>query len=207
MSRILSQSGESLASVYDIDGSQIGVDELVTQDVSLIHDMSGTIFSERLTSQVLTIASESTAQNSAFDGAYEDFADSPSRILGIQVLTTAASRVQLASLSILEADGSAEQPIFVFDSTDDEEGLVRCTISGGGVANYGHLSPRLSATPTLVTRFGDANTMPTLKLRGLTEGFGAGTVQVTALVHVARAGPAVPVAGTPKSHGLPLPSW
>lgn len=207
MAKILSQAGDSLADSYDVSGSIAGVEDLITQDVQLIHEMGGTIFSERLTSQVLTIASGSTAQNSSFDGAYEDFSDSPTRILGIQVLTSAASRVQLASVSILEDDGSAEQPIFVFDSTDDEEGLVRCTISGGGVANYGHLSPRLSATPTLVTRFGNSSNMPTLKLRGLTEGFGAGTVQVTALVHVARAGPAVPVAGTPESHGLPLPSW
>jgi hypothetical protein len=207
MGKILSQAGDSLADAYDVAGSIVGVDSLLTQDVQLLHEMGGTIFSERLTSQTLTIASPSTGQNLGFVASYDDFPDSPVRILGIQVLTSTPARVQLASVSILEADGSAEQPIFVYDSDDDEEGLVTCTISGGGSALYGHLSPRLSATPTLVTRFGNASDMPTLQLRGLTVGFGSGTVQCTALVHVARAGPAVPVPGTPESHGLPIPSW
>jgi len=207
MPKILSQAGDSLADTYDVVGSIAGVEDLITQDVQLLHEMGGTIFSERLTSQVLTISSPSTNQNSEFEGQFEDAADSPTRILGIQVLTSAAGRVQLASVSILRADGGQEQPIFVFDSTDDEEGLVICSITGGATATFGHLSPRLSATPILMTRMGDSNTMPGLKLRGLTEGFGAGTVQITALVLIARAGPAVPVPGTPESHGLPVPSW
>jgi hypothetical protein len=207
MPKILSQAGDSLADAYDVVGSIAGVEDLITADVQLLHEMGGTIFSERITSQVLTIASGSTAQNSSFTGSFEDAADSPTRILGIQVLTSTAGRVQLASVSILQSDGGQEQPIFVFDSTDDEEGLVSCTIDGGASALYGHLSPRLSATPVLMTRMGNSNNMPHLKLRGLTEGFGAGTVQITALVLIARAGPGVPVAGTPESHGLPIPSW
>lgn len=207
MSKILSQAGDSLADSYDVAGSIAGVDDLLTRDVSLLHEMGGTIFSERLTSQVLTISSGAVAQNTVFGGEYEDAADSPTRILGIQVLTSTASRVQLASVSILRSDGEQEQPIFVYDSDDDEEGLVRCTVSGGSAATYGHLSPRLSAVPILMTRMGNSNTMPDLKLRGLTAGFGAGTVQITALVLTARAGPAVPVPGTPESHGLPIPSW
>lgn len=207
MPKILSQAGDSLADSYDVAGSIAGVDDLITQDVQLLHEMGGTIFSERLTSQVLTIASGAIAQNSEFSGAFEDAADSPTRILGIQVLTSAAGRVQLASVSILRADGGQEQPIFVFDSTDDEEGLVVCSIDGASSATYGHLSPRLASTPILMTRMGDSNSMPGLKLRGLTEGFGGGTVQITALVLIARAGPAVPVPGTPESHGLPVPSW
>jgi len=205
--KILSQAGDSLADTYDVVGSIAGVEDLVTADVQLLHEMGGTIFSERLTSQVLTITSGAVAQNSEFSGEFEDAADSPTRILGIQVLTTTPGRVQLASVSILRTDGGQEQPIFVFDSTDDEEGLVVCSIQGASSATYGHLSPRLSATPILVTRMGDSNTMPALKLRGLTEGFGGGTVQITALVLIARAGPAVPVPGTPESHGLPVPSW
>lgn len=207
MAKILSQAGDSLADSYDVAGSIAGVEDLITQDVQLIHEMGGTIFAERLTAQILTIASPSTAQNSEFSGSFASAADSPTRILGIQVLTSAANRVQLASVSILASDASQEQPIFVFDSTDDEEGLVVCTVGGGASTTYGHLSPRLAATPTMMIRHGDTNSMPSLQLRGLTEGFGAGTVQVTALVHIARAGPATPVAGTPESHGLPLPSW
>ena len=80
MPKILSQAGDSLADSYDVAGSIAGVDDLITQDVQLLHEMGGTIFSERLTSQVLTIASGSIAQNSEYTGQFEDAADSPTRI-------------------------------------------------------------------------------------------------------------------------------
>ena len=209
MSRILSQSGKSLASTYEIDGSQIGVDELLSQDVSLLHEMGGTIFSERLRSQVITLATGSIGQNSEFEATFEfdDLVDSPVRILGCQVVANAVTRVQLAQVSIQGVGSSGEFPFYIYDYDDAPAGLVILSIQGAAVDTYIQLSPRQIQVPTLITRKGDEGTMPGFVLRGLTTGFGGGTVQCTALINICRAGQATPVAGDPKSHGLPLPSW
>ena len=209
MGKVLSQAGDSLADSYDVAGSIAGVDDLVTADVSLLHEMGGTIFSERLRSQTLTIATGAIGQNSEFDASFDfdDLVDSPVRILGVQVVASAVTRVQLAQVSIQGVGASGEIPFFVYDYDDDPAGLIILSLQGAAVATYIHLSPRQIQVPTLITRTGDEGEMPGLILRGLTTGFGSGTVQCTALVHIARAGQATPVAGDPKSHGLPLPSW
>ena len=209
MPKILSQAGDSLADSYDVVGSIAGVEDLVTADVQLLHEMGGTIFSERLRSQTLTIASGAIGQNSEFSANFDfdELVDSPVRVLGIQVVASAVTRVQLAQVSIQGVGASGEMPFFVYDYDDDPAGLILLSIQGAAVDTYIHLSPRQIQVPTLITRTGDAGTMPGLILRGLTTGFGSGTVQCTAIVHVARAGKATPVAGDPKSHGLPLPSW
>lgn len=209
MPKVLAQAGISLADVYDVEGSIAGIDFIDTDRVALVHEMGGEIFSERLTSQILTISTGTIAQNSTFSAVFSTIPDSPTRILGVQVIADAASaaRVQLASVSLLGPGTDGEIPIFVFDSTDDNEGLVRLSLQGAAVATFPHFSPRLQHLPTLITRHGDSEDMLDIALRGITLGFGAGTVVITALVHIARAGRATPVPGDPRSHGLPLPSW
>jgi hypothetical protein len=209
MSKILSQAGDSLADSYDVAGSIAGVEDLISQDVQLLHEMGGTIFSERLRSQVITLATGAIGQNSEFDAsfAWDSLVDSPVRVLGIQVVASAVTRVQLAQVSIQGVGSMSEIPFFSYDYDDDAAGLIILSIQGAAVSTYIHLSPRQIQVPTLVTRAGDSGVMPGFILRGLTTGFGSGTVQCTALIHVARAGQATPVAGDPKSHGLPLPSW
>lgn len=209
MSKILSQAGDSLADSYDVAGSIAGVEDLISADVQLLHEMGGTIFSERLRSQVITLATGAIGQNSEFEATFDfdELVDSPVRILGIQVVASAVTRVQLAQVSIQGVGSSGEFPFYIFDYDDDPSGLVILSIQGAAVDTYIQLSPRQIQVPTLITRKGDEGTMPGLVLRGLTTGFGGGTVQCTALINICRAGQATPVAGDPKSHGLPLPSW
>jgi len=67
MPKVLGQVGVSLADAYDIEGSIAGVDELVTRDVSLTHDMAATIFSERVSTAIRRSATAALAQNTLFD--------------------------------------------------------------------------------------------------------------------------------------------
>jgi hypothetical protein len=209
MPKILSQAGDSLADSYDVVGSIAGVEDLISADVQLLHEMGGTIFSERLHSQTITLAAEGIEQNANFDAtfAFDDLVDSPVRILGIQIVVNVAASVQCCQVSIGGIGSSGEMPFFVYDHDDDEHGFIRLSVQGNAVATYYFLSPRQIQVPTLLTRTGDAGTMPGLVLRGFCTGFGAGTVNITSIIHIARAGQATPVAGDPKSHGLPLPSW
>lgn len=209
MGKILSQAGDSLADSYDVAGSIAGVDDLLTQDVQLLHEMGGTIFSERLRSQTITMAAEGIAQNANFDAtfAFDDLVDSPVRILGLQVVASVADSVQCCQVSIGGIGSSGEMPFFVYDHDDDEHGFIRLSVQGNAVATYFALSPRQIQVPNLITRTGDSSEMPGLVLRGFCTGFGAGTVNITSIIHIARAGFATPVAGDPRSHGLPLPSW
>jgi len=209
MAKILSQAGDSLADSYDVAGSIAGVDDLVTQDVQLLHEMGGTIFSERLRSQTITLAAEGIAQNANFNATFDfdDLVDSPVRILGVQVVVNVASSIQCAQVSVAGVGASGEMPFFVHDHDDDDHGFIRLSVQGNAVATYYFLSARQINVPTLITRTGDESQMPGLVLRGFCTGFGAGTVNITSIIHIARAGFATPVAGDPRSHGLPLPSW
>ena len=209
MAKILSQAGDSLADSYDVAGSIAGVDDLVTQDVQLLHEMGGTIFSERLRSQTITLAAEGIAQNAAFNATFDfdELVDSPVRILGVQVVANTVDRVANVVVSIQGVGGSGEMPFFVYDRDDDSAGYIQLSIQGGAVTTYIHFSPKQIQVPTLITRTGDSSEMPGLVIRGVTTGFGAGTVNITSIIHIARAGFATPVAGDPRSHGLPLPSW
>ena len=61
--------------------------------------------------------------------------------------------------------------------------------------------------PCLATRMGDAKIMPQMVFRGLTTGFGGGTVEIIINILLARASQSTPTPGEPKGHGLPLPGW
>jgi len=43
--------------------------------------------------------------------------------------------------------------------------------------------------------------------RGISNAFGAGTVEAIAMIQLAGPGQGAPTPGQPKSFGLPLPSW
>ena len=211
MGKILSQSGISLADAYDVEGSIVGVEELESQGVKLVHEMGATMLSERL--QGFFVKMESTVAQNAFwtlsSGAAITFADSPNRILGISIVIPAANAgdVTHCSLSIQNALLDRELLIHTWDSGDDPEVRVRFNDDGAGIASFLELRPAVSNIPQLMVRLGEGPIMPNLRFAGGTSGFGAGTVVVTAIIHLCRANPETPAPGAPSSHGLPLPSW
>ena len=80
MPKILAQAGISLADVYDVEGSIAGTDELLSEDVSLVHEMGGHMMSERCRSFVVTLATGDQIQNANFAATGGLIPDSPNRI-------------------------------------------------------------------------------------------------------------------------------
>jgi len=210
MVKILSQSGTSLADVYNVKGSIGAIDQLLTEDVSLIHEMGGQIFSERLRTFIITIPTTAIAQDITFDIAGPiALPDSPNRVIGVSVFVDNTARLDNAALIVRETTTTvtdAEFPIWNWDSTNGVEAAVRVALEGGAPGANIQLIPVTQVNPFLLTRNAD-NTMPVFRFRGLTSGFGAGTVLITAQVMVCRANPQVSTTASPSSHGLPLPSW
>lgn len=201
--KILAQAGISLADIYDVQGSIVGVEQLQSQEVSLVHEMGATIFSERLTGTVGRITSGNLLQTVTFgftltppDGIY--------RILGVSVFTDVAARMANVSLLLRASQSEREMPLFVWDSGNDLESLMVID-DDGTVATHIALiqtSPQ-PGIPSLGIGTGQRATVGDLiRLRGITATFGAGNVVVTAIVYFA-----FPRTTSISSFGVPIPAW
>jgi len=202
--KILGRAGVSLSDVYDVEGSAAPIDTLLSKDIHLSHEMGGQILSERLASFMLIAGTGTISQSSDFTADAAALPDCVNRILGVQVITNVTSRVNEANVVI--STGGLEFPIFVWDDANDVEAEIRFAPEGS-LGNKFLLMPSLPVLQTLALRSELARTMPTIRLRGQTTAFGAGTVIIDAIIYVARGNRETPAAGEPSSHGLPLPSW
>jgi len=207
--KILSQSGTSLADTYDIEGSIAGVENLESESVHLVDALGGRVHSERLNAFVLNVASDTNAQNAAFATEAVVLPDCVNRILGIIAFVRVTARVAHCTVNIRLAGTGGEFPIWSWDDALDDEYSIRLSESGAAVSTVIALRPSAQLQPfqQIVMRSGDEQTMPSFFLRGLTNGFGAGTVNINALIYIARPQVATVTPGTASSHGLPIPSW
>jgi len=209
MGKILSQSGISLADVYDVEGSIVGVDQLVTEEVQLVHEMGATIMAERLQSFFVRLQ-VTPSQGAGWTLSSGQLPDCANRVLGAGVFIPLANTTDIshASLSIQNPVISREMPFWTWDaSIGDDEVDMRWNDDGAGIANVKVLRSQVVTTPTLITRVGVSRNMPVIRFSGETTAFGAGTVTVTAIVHLIRPTPSVVAPGEPSSHGLPIPGW
>lgn len=201
MAKILSKSGDSLADVYDVEGSIAGIDDLKSEDVNLVHEMGSTVFAERLSGTIVALGSGILAQSLAFNTALviPEF----SRILGVQVMSDDASRVADFSVHVTSTFGavSRDSPLFIWENAD---GSTICRVQiGGTLATLDALKPPLPAqVPNLIIGDDSPQAVNTLSVRGATNGFGAGTVSTQALIYLA-----FPQIGGLSNRGLPLPGW
>lgn len=205
MSKILSQSGDSLADVYDVEGSIIGVEELQAKDVNLVHEMGSTILSERLGARILQLPTGAIAQNT--DWAVNFSVGSRiTRILGVQVVTLPDSRLVRCQVSVTEppALGNTDFPIWYWDGIAGDISQEITILLNGSTVTQHVLVPTLGAqlTPNLALGAGQRLSTQTISFRGRSFSFGAGTVSTTALVYVA-----FPQLGGVSSRGLPIPGW
>jgi len=209
--KILSQAGKSLADVYDIEGSIAGVEDLLSKDVHLVHEMGGQIFSERLESLLITLSSTAILQSTTFDIQSAAPPDSINRIAGAIMYADAAAEVSFAQLSITDTSSAtpAELPIMAWDAAVDAEVSIRTRLDGAAIGTLQWLRPVQPplALPALMTRMGAASSMPVISFRGQTLAFGAGTSTTLAVILLVRPDPLTTVPGGPMSHGLPIPSW
>lgn len=206
--KILSQAGTSLADVYDVEGSVVGLEELDVANIQGVHELGHQIHAERLLVFGLIANTGALAQSTAWDVSLSAFPDSINRLLSISAVSSFAGRVNDCSVHIGDPLTGVDHGIWLWDSVNDVEGTVRRGSPAVAAAvSLRPLSHVAGGLPTLLARTGTSGRMPNLIFRGSTSAFGAGTVTVQALMQVIRPDRGAPGAGEPSSHGLPIPSW
>lgn len=200
--KILSRTGVSLSDVYDVKGSIAGVEELESRDVHLQHEMGGTIFSERLAVTIRAMTSTAILQSVAWDVLLTDNPLSIMRVLGVAVHATAA-RVNDATISIRRGDQNTEIPIWTWDASVDGIQTARF-VDSGSVADQNILIPAVlpGQMPQIMLGRNQHDDSAELAFRGTSTAFGAGTVEVRALIYLCFARQQ----GI-SSYGLPIPGW
>ncbi len=202
MVKVLAQAGTSLADHYDVVGSRAGVDELVSREVSLVHEMGATMASERMSGGMWRSQTGAIAQNITWDIVLTGFPIGISRMLGVVLLSDAAARIEQAMVALRDPLDGREFPLISWEATNDSESIVRIVENGAAVGNRYQLITRSVETPNL--RFGTAQPQPAqdIAFRGVAAAFGAGTVNLVALVYIAY----MRQAGV-SSYGIPIPGW
>jgi len=201
MVKILSQSGRSLADMYDVAGSVAGIDQLETRELPIVHEMGATVFSERFRTTIRRMPGAATAQSTDISITLANLPESIARILAVQVLSDDASRIAHAVVSSLDATTGQEIPIWVWDGTF-ETGRV---LDNGTTAVFDILtpSPGHSFIPTFTGGALQGSVrVDRLRLRATTTAFGAGNVFLTGLIFVAFS-----YEGGVSSFGATVPSW
>lgn len=209
MPKVLSQSGMSLADLWDVEGSIAGVEELTSREVGLTHEMGATLFSERIFGSINRLTSGALLQNISFDVTLFPNISGVHRISQVLLFADVAGRTDRAQISINLPVSLRDMPLAVWDVNDGGSLSANIRFADGGAAgNQVALIPSLVQTPALV--FGpeqpnaDAVGPGEFVLRGLTSGFGAGTVTISAFIYSSRTD--IDLAGA-TSFGLPVPSW
>lgn len=203
MAKILSQSGDSLADTYDVKGSVAGIDQLETRELPIVHEMGGTLFSERLSASIRRSTTGNINQNTEWDNVLADLPATPGRILGVCVISSDANRILNASVSVQEQAGDREMPIFLWDT--NEQFLAARLVENGaaaGLFNFLANALNIGTVPSMLIGTEQPQPIDRVSFRGDTTGFGAGTVVATMLLYVAFS----QVAGI-SSRGLPIPGW
>ena len=204
MVKILSKSGDSLADTYDVEGSVAGIDQLETRELGIIHEMGHTVFSERLSASIRRGTSGAILQSTTWDLTIPDFPVTPFRVLGVVVVAD-AGRVAFAQVSLQDASGDREIPIWIWDTDNDVQSDIRIVENGAAVANLLALVPSNNGGTVPNLALGSEQPQPVgenVLFRGVTTAFGAGTVTCTALIYIAFS-----QIGGISSRGLPVPGW
>ena len=202
MVKILAQAGNSLADIYDAEGSIAGIEALETRELPIVHEMGHTVFSERLGGTIRRLATAGIAQSTAFDVVLSNLPEGPWRVLGVTVLADIAARVGFASIALRSDGQDREVPIYVWDSTNNVESDVRIVEDGAAATTWQYLVPNPLQVPNLGIGEGQPRVLDELALRGVTAAFGAGTVTIIGLVYLA-----FTQTTSLSSRGLPIPGW
>jgi len=201
--KVLAKAGDSLADVYDVVGSIAGIEELITREVTTFHEMGQTIFSERLSGAITVFQTGALAQNTTWDLSFPTVAPA-SRILGLAVVSDVAARTLHCNFSLSDRGANPQDiPVWAWDSALDVQRLVRMQNLGGAAASLVQHQPvHQYQTPNLMVGRLQPQFVPTLFFRGLTSGFGAGTINLFGIAYLAFA----ELEGV-ASRGLPVPGW
>ena len=200
MSLIQSQAGKSLADVYDIVGSIAGIEELLSREVSLTHDMASTIFSERMSSSIVATSTGATLQSVAIDTEITNLPATPFRVHGVTVFDSGTNTVaRLSNLVVVMRDvtNTNDAIVWMWDGTVETQRL-----EGGVVAVLMPEPAFANALPTMGMGGDQPATVPEMFVRGDTPAFGAGSINISIRPHISFS----QLEGV-SSVGLPIPSW
>lgn len=206
--KILSQAGQSLADMYQVEGSIAGIDQLDTRELPIVHEVGATVFSERFRTTIRRVESGNVAQSQNIDLEINDLPASISRILGLLVLSDDGSRINHLCGSVNAPVVATTPPLvgqdFPFWVYSGDRRSVRVE-DDGTVAVFESLLGEAGALmlPTFCGGRDQGGTpVQNFRLRGGTTAFGAGTVFVTALLYLA-----FTEAGGVSAFGAHVPSW
>lgn len=203
MTKVLSQAGISLSDVYDVEGSIVGIEELEAREVALVHEMGGTIFSERLSGAIRRISSGVLADSDTFDITISDLPAVPTRILNVAFASSVGGRIADAALYVSGSrTGGREIPLKLWDAS---EAIVTCRFSedGDAAADFNFLVSTFSDKyPSMLIGVDQPQAIDQMTFRGTATAFGAGAVTVFAYIYVAFG-----QIGGISSKGLPVPGW
>jgi len=200
LTKILSKSGDSLADTYDVVGSIAGIDELESREVNLIHEMGGTIFSERYGGSIRRVSTGNIAQSTPFEATIAGLT-SNSKVEAITVLVDTVARTLFANVSLQSLTvGTRGIPIWNWDETNEDTiRFFDVTLANKNVLRP---FPEYTRLPVYIQGTNQDEGVQSIVLRGTSATFGAGTVDITLLAFVSFA-----QTGGVSSRGLPLPSW
>jgi len=208
MVKILSQAGQSLADMYQVEGSIAGIEQLRTDELPIVHEVGATVFSERFRTTYRRVSTGAILQNTDFDLAITNFPEGISRILGVTAFSDDAARITNCTCSVNDPIGGGGQdfPIWVWSGTTTPP-RVRLE-DGGTVTTYDLLMPDAGSAiaagaPTFVTvDTQGSRPIRDIYVRGRTTAFGAGNVTIIGLVHFAFS-----FTGGVSARGARVPSW
>ncbi len=202
MVKILSRSGASLADIYDVEGSIAGIDQLNSRELNIFHEMGGTVMSERLGGQILRTTTGALPQTVPWDLAITGISPTIVRVLGAMVFTDDVSRLNHVTLSLHSVEDDRDIPIWIWDA--NEESVSGRLADGGAAATVTFLASPLNTQgfPSMMFGADQSRDIEEIAFRGTPSTFGAGTVEVTALIYIALARNT-----SISSYGLPIPGW
>jgi hypothetical protein len=206
VTRVLSRSGDSLADIYDVDGSIVSIEELEAREIALVHEMGHNIFSERFSMAYRRETTGAIAQNATWNNTFADLPAGPFRITNVFVFVDTASRITIASIALRSTASGREVPFWTWDTSDDDQIRVRYDDDGAGVATITSMVPVNSSQkvmPHIAAGIGQPQRTEEIVFRGLASAFGAGDVTCTCYLELAFS----QVAPGLSSRGLPVPSW
>ena len=205
MVKILSRDGQSLADIYDVEGSIAGIEQLETRELPIVHEMGATVLSERFTTRIFRIATGDLLQNITFRVQLDTLPETPTRLLGISVFADAPARLDIAAVLATDPTVGQDMPIWVWNANDQIAELI--SMEDLGVqGNFSLLIPQVGVNifPSFTGgREQQDNMVSSLTLTGITSGFGAGTVDIIATCLLAFPRRDINIS----SKGLPIPSW
>lgn len=200
MVKILSQAGNSLADMYDVEGSIAGISDLHTRELGIVHEMGATIFSERFRTTYRRLESAPTVQTGNINLAIVNMPEGISRILGVQVLADDATRIANCQVSVQEPLIGQDFPIWVFDVGN--VGVVRIEDQGVGVTRDLLIPQPGQTLPCFITNGQAHLEMSEITVGATATAFGAGTVILYVLIHFG-----FTYQGGVSAIGARVPSW